>query len=193
MYATVCDLIQVSEKRPVSDYRTARRKFRDSGWQCQPSPMAQAISPAHMGRQVISTRTGISFFTGIASSEGGSILKSDNVAGIVPADLRLVPLLHRLKRHILIFRCLRRKFDLHVAANARRRQSRFRQRDSHAHQWKLRTVRNLQHVKIPIGVARLKRLHRHCDQEIALSALANTLPRAAWLTPSLWCSGCDTW
>ena len=37
-----------------------------------------------MGRQVISTVTGISFLMGIDSSEGGSILKSVNVAGIDP-------------------------------------------------------------------------------------------------------------
>jgi hypothetical protein len=36
----------------------------------------------------MSTRTGISFLTGIANSVGGSILKSDNVAGIVP-DIRV--------------------------------------------------------------------------------------------------------
>src|ERR1700685_84785 len=36
------------------------------------------------GRQVISTRTGISFLTGMVNSVGGSILKSVSVAGIVP-------------------------------------------------------------------------------------------------------------
>lgn len=35
-------------------------------------------------RHVISTRTGISFFTAIVRSVGGSILKSDSAAGIVP-------------------------------------------------------------------------------------------------------------
>ena len=44
--------------------------------------------PIHRGRHVISTRTGSSFFTGTANSEGGSILKSDNVAGMVP-DIRV--------------------------------------------------------------------------------------------------------
>src|ERR1700722_576668 len=38
-------------------------------------------------RQVISTCTGISFFTGSASKDGGSILKSESVAGMVP-DIR---------------------------------------------------------------------------------------------------------
>jgi hypothetical protein len=43
---------------------------------------------AHFGRQVMSTRTGISFLTGTAKRDGGSILKSDSVAGIVP-DIRI--------------------------------------------------------------------------------------------------------
>ena len=49
-------------------------------------------SPCYFSfRQVISTRTGISFFTGMASSEGGSILKSVSVAGIVPEILASAP------------------------------------------------------------------------------------------------------
>src|ERR1700733_15935913 len=42
----------------------------------------------HCGRHVTSTRTGISFLTGTAKSDGGSILKSDRVAGMVP-DIRI--------------------------------------------------------------------------------------------------------
>ena len=38
----------------------------------------------HCGLHVISTRIGISFFTGMVNNEGGSILKSVSVAGIVP-------------------------------------------------------------------------------------------------------------
>ena len=38
----------------------------------------------YCGRQVMSMRTGISFLTGIVKSDGGSILKSESVAGIVP-------------------------------------------------------------------------------------------------------------
>jgi hypothetical protein len=38
----------------------------------------------HCGCQVMSTRTGIWFLTGIVKSDGGSILKSASVAGIVP-------------------------------------------------------------------------------------------------------------
>ena len=38
----------------------------------------------HWEPHVISTRTGMSFFTGMVRSEGGSILKSASVAGIVP-------------------------------------------------------------------------------------------------------------
>lgn len=39
----------------------------------------------HCGLHVISMRIGISFFTGMVSSDGGSILKSVSVVGIVPA------------------------------------------------------------------------------------------------------------
>ena len=46
------------------------------------------ISVIHCGRHVMSTRTGISFLTGTANSDGGSILKSESVAGIVP-DIRI--------------------------------------------------------------------------------------------------------
>jgi hypothetical protein len=48
------------------------------------SPEEDAPPAIHCGRQVISTCTGISFFTATAKSDGGSILKSDRVAGIVP-------------------------------------------------------------------------------------------------------------
>jgi hypothetical protein len=48
----------------------------------------EATLAIHCGRHVISTRTGISFLTGTAKSDGGSILKSDSVAGIVP-DIRI--------------------------------------------------------------------------------------------------------
>lgn len=38
----------------------------------------------HSGCQVISTFTGISFFKGTVKNEGGEILKSDSVDGMVP-------------------------------------------------------------------------------------------------------------
>jgi hypothetical protein len=41
--------------------------------------------------QLMSPRTGISFFTGMAKSDGGSILKSESVAGIVPVMRKLFP------------------------------------------------------------------------------------------------------
>ena len=44
-----------------------------------------ALAPSHFSfRQVISTRTGISFFTAIVRSDGGLILKSASVTGMVP-------------------------------------------------------------------------------------------------------------
>jgi hypothetical protein len=45
----------------------------------------------YIGRQVISTFTGISSFVGIASSDGGSILKSVSLAGIVPVIFASLP------------------------------------------------------------------------------------------------------
>jgi hypothetical protein len=52
--------------------------------ECQLAFRASRWLLGHCGRQVISTRTGISFLVGIVKSVGGSILKSDSVAGIVP-------------------------------------------------------------------------------------------------------------
>ena len=53
------------------------------------SRKAAVATPAiQYGRHVMSTRTGISFLTAIVKSDGGSILKSDSVAGIVP-DIRI--------------------------------------------------------------------------------------------------------
>ena len=40
----------------------------------------------------MSTCTGTSFFNGTASSLGGSILKSESVAGMVPVKRRVLPL-----------------------------------------------------------------------------------------------------
>ena len=41
-------------------------------------------SPSYCECQVMSTRTGISFLIGMARNDGGSILKSEQVAGTVP-------------------------------------------------------------------------------------------------------------
>src|SRR5579863_705893 len=69
------------EAEPLLELCNCSRKF---GWTL-PLQMEPAL---HCGCQVMSTRTGISFLTGIANSVGGSILKSDSVAGIVP-DIRV--------------------------------------------------------------------------------------------------------
>jgi len=49
-----------------------------------PQPWDAPFRASYCRRQVISTRTGISFFTGGISKLGGSILKSDSLAGMVP-------------------------------------------------------------------------------------------------------------
>jgi hypothetical protein len=50
----------------------------------------------------MSTWTGISLLIGIASSDGGSILKSAMVAGIVPDIPDIFPLVHNLKRDLFV-------------------------------------------------------------------------------------------
>src|SRR5579862_659315 len=40
---------------------------------------------------------------------------------------------------------------------------------------KFAAPRHLKRVKIPVAVSGIKRFYRHCDQEIALSPVANTL------------------
>lgn len=55
-------------------------------------PETQSTTRAdHCRCQVNSTRTGISFLTGIVKREGGSILKSESVAGIVPEIVESLP------------------------------------------------------------------------------------------------------
>ncbi len=50
------------------------------------------VAPAiYCGCHVISTPTGMSFLIGTVSSDGGSILKSDSVAGIVPVIRTSLP------------------------------------------------------------------------------------------------------
>jgi catechol 2,3-dioxygenase-like lactoylglutathione lyase family enzyme len=49
-----------------------------------PGTERKVQGPIHMGRQVISTRIGISFLIGTVRKEGRSILKSEQVAGTIP-------------------------------------------------------------------------------------------------------------
>src|ERR1035438_7515267 len=74
--------------RPPSKQRLpglGRRRLRGGrDYRDQRRPVDALIPAAHIGRQVISTLIGMSFFTGIASRDGGSILKSVSVAGMLP-------------------------------------------------------------------------------------------------------------
>ena len=63
----------------------------DSGAAVRQRPR-RPTSTAYWECQVMSTFTGISFFTGTVSSLGGSILKSESVAGMVPVTRRIFPL-----------------------------------------------------------------------------------------------------
>lgn len=72
--------------RPGLNYFAALR-LGDLGSDALVRPaLAAYVKPRrlHCALQVISTRMGISFFTGMVRSEGGSILKSARVAGMVP-------------------------------------------------------------------------------------------------------------
>jgi len=112
-------------------------------------------------RQVISTRTGISFFTGIAKSDGGSILKSVTVVGIVP-DIRISsPNLGS---------------PVGMGPVYSWRSVLFGQTRAHTNDRKLPAARYLKRVKIAVAVAGIEGLNRYRDQEIALSGVANALP-----------------
>lgn len=78
-----------------------------AGYKCQAipdlkgethSPFAQAATAlTYIGLQVISTRTGISFLMGTVRNNGRSILKSEQVAGIVPIMRTFLPCVTRWK------------------------------------------------------------------------------------------------
>ena len=53
---------------------------------CEQRGYFEAIGAAPEGAQVVSTRIGISFLTGIVNNDGASILKSDSVAGMKPVS-----------------------------------------------------------------------------------------------------------
>ena len=59
------------------------RMSHEEGLSCG-KRFSDLVFSVYCGLHVMSTRTGISFFTGMVRSEGGSILKSESVVGIVP-------------------------------------------------------------------------------------------------------------
>jgi len=67
--------VDVTERAPVTRLHSTSTIGSSEGF---------LLGQDYCGFQVRSTRTGISFFTGIVSSDGGSILKSVSVAGTVP-------------------------------------------------------------------------------------------------------------
>ena len=130
----------------------------------------------YCARQVISTRTGISFLTGIVRNEGGSILKSENVAGMVPEIRASFPCFDAFKRNLLVVRRLTGKLDLQIGVDRRRGQGVFGQTEADGDQRELRAAGHLQHVQVAVAVPRIEGLHRGRNQEIALSGMANALP-----------------
>ena len=67
----------------------------------------------------MSTRTGISFLTGIVKSDGGSILKSESVAGIVPVILSLTALGLQFEGNLLVLGSLASELNLQIGVNGR--------------------------------------------------------------------------
>ena len=59
-------------------------EFSDPPFIHPSTPRLRWVSRIYYGCQVMSTRTGMSFLTGIVKRDGGSILKSASVAGMVP-------------------------------------------------------------------------------------------------------------
>ena len=129
----------------------------------------------YCGRHVISTRTGISFLTGTAKSDGGSILKSDSVAGMVPEIRIWFPCVASWNGTCLYWAVWPANWISRSAWIVADPDSGFGQSGAHADHGKLRAAGDLQHVKIAVAVARIKGFHRYRDQEIALSRVANAL------------------
>lgn len=80
---------QVDAKRAAAGDGPILRIDRDHSY--LRFPRLPAVGSCHMGRHVISTWIGMSFLMGNVNSDGGSILKSDMVAGIVPLILTALP------------------------------------------------------------------------------------------------------
>ena len=73
---------QQSHRRfpPVQDFTPPDGMQETGSWETH----LTSKSSIYCRRQVMSTRTGISFLTGMVRSDGGSILKSESVAGMIP-------------------------------------------------------------------------------------------------------------
>jgi len=91
----------------------------------------------------------------------------------------------QLERNLLVLGSLAGKLNLQIDVEGRGRGGGFGQARAHEDHGELGSPRDLEHVKVAVAVSGVERLDGHADQEIALAGVANALPFAAWLTPSL--------
>src|SRR5208283_5548641 len=81
----------------------------------------------------------------------------------------------QFERNLLVLGSLAGKLNFEIGADGRGCGGRFGQAGPHNHHGKLRPARHLDHMKVAVTVSGVKRLDRHCDQEIALSRMTNSL------------------
>jgi len=81
---------------------------------------------------------------------------------------------HLLEGDSSKFRRLSGKVDFQVSSDRLGSLRLLGQPRTHGNHRKLPAERHLQHVQIPVGVARIERLDRNRDQEVALTGLART-------------------
>jgi len=113
--------------------------------------------PVHCGRHVMSTRTGISFLTGTARSDGGRSLKSGQRGWNCSRYPNLISLSHQLERNLFYTgRFWPANWISRSAWIGCRCGCRFGASCAHTDDWKLRASRHLQHVKIAVAVPGIK-------------------------------------
>jgi hypothetical protein len=91
-------------------------------------------------------------------------------------DLLFIPLRRDLERHVFVVRGLSGELHAEVEVDFSRARHRLWNVRSHGHHGILRTARHLDHVQVTIAVAGVERLHWYCDQEVALTVMANAFP-----------------
>src|ERR1035441_3849694 len=92
-----------------------------------------------------------------------------------PGDMSLAALCLQLEGNLLVLGSLARELNLQIGIDGRRCGGRFGQAGPYGYYGKLGAARDLNHMKVAVAVSRIKRLHGHRDQEIALSGVANAL------------------
>ncbi len=107
-------------------------------------------------RQVMSTRTGISFLMGMVRNEGRSILKSEQVAGTTPVMRTWLPSSGALEGDVLIMGGLASELNFKIGIDGGRRDRILRKAGAHDDHGKLGATGGLKHVQVAIGVSRIE-------------------------------------